>query len=445
MEERLRVLIVDDDQVDRQVVRRALKQAGMIVDYAEAENCQQAIAALSQDKFDGIFVDYRLPDQDGLALVQTIRRQQIQSPIVVLTGQGDEQIAVDLMKAGASDYLSKSRISPEALAQVLRNAIRIARAEAEMALQRADFIAHLTHDLRTPLVAADMMLKLFQAEAFGQLPAAMQTPLTALLQSNQNLLDMVNTLLEVHCYEAGEKNLTLITCDLWEISHAIIQELRPLAQSKGIELTHTRFSRTPKLGELPELGEIAKLGEVAKLEEPTKPGEIAKLEEPAKPGEIAKLENIADDDPLLVLGDCQEIRRMITNLVANSIKFTEVGRVELRLGVSPARPEDLPTVAGWVMVDVQDTGLGMSSDEQATIFQRYRKGNHTQSGSGLGLHLVERIVSVHKGTIRVSSIRGQGSLFTIHLPLHSPAAPECAAPECAAPECAASESPCDRP
>lgn len=375
MEKPLRVLIVDDDQVDRITVQRALRNADIDVDCTEAETGNEALSALKDQIFDCLFIDYRLPDQDGLTLVKAIRQQKIQTPIVVLTGQGDEQIAVELMKAGTSDYLSKSRISPEALAQVLRNAVRVYRAEAEMALQRADFIAHLTHDLRTPLVAADMMLKLFQKEAFGALPEAMQSPLSALLRSNQNLLDMVNTLLEVHCYEAGEKALTLITCNMWEISEEIIQELQPLAQHKGIDLQLTLF------GDIP------------------------------------------DSNKLLILGDCQEVRRMITNLVANSIKFTDEGRVELRLGLSPARAEDPPSVSGWVTVDVQDTGLGMSSEEQKTIFQRFRKGSHKQAGSGLGLHLVQRIVSAHKGMIQVSSTLGQGSLFTIQLPLHEETPP----------------------
>lgn len=353
MEEPLRVLIVDDDQVDRMIVQRALKAAGIVVVCAEAEDCDQALATLSAAQFDCIFVDYRLPDQDGLALVQQIRQQQIATPIVVLTGQGDEQIAVELMKAGASDYLAKDRLAPDSLAQVLRNAVRIHRTEAEMALQSADFIAHLTHDLRTPLVAADMMLKLFQKSAFGELPEAMQPPLTALIRSNHSLLDLVNTLLEVHCYEAGAKALTIMVCNLWETAQDVIQELQPLAHDKGIKLTLTMQGKMP------------------------------------------------DPHQLLVLGDCQEIRRMITNLVGNSIKFTETGCVEMRLGLAAARPGDPPTVQGWVLLEVQDTGLGMSADQQATIFQRFRKGDHKQSGSGLGLHLVQRIVTIHDGTIGV--------------------------------------------
>ncbi|NER23096.1 MAG: GAF domain-containing protein [Symploca sp. SIO1B1] len=94
--------------------------------------------ALNPTNFDCVLLDYRLPDGDGLALVKAVRRAGIKVPLVVLTGQGDEQIAVDLMKAGASDYLPKSKVSPETLSRSLRHAVRIYRAEreAELATQR---------------------------------------------------------------------------------------------------------------------------------------------------------------------------------------------------------------------------------------------------------------------------------------------------------------------
>lgn len=371
MEEDLKVLIVDDDIVDRMLVQRSLKNAGMKVTFAEAENCAVAMQILERQSFDCIFVDYQLPDRDGLSLVQSIRDLNITCPIVALTGQGDEQIAVELMKAGATDYLSKTRIAPESLSQSLRNAVRIYRTEAEMALQRADFITHLTHDLRTPLVAADMMLKLFQKGSFGELPPAMITPLTAMIRSNQNLLNMINTLLEVNCYEAGEKVITPIVCNIWEICQDIVEELEPVASENGLELKLTLVDDSAN----------------------------------------AK-------DRLLVMGDYQEIRRMITNLVGNSLKFTEEGHVEICLKLSPLKPEDPATVQGWVTIIVEDTGLGMSPAQQATIFERYRKGSHKQAGSGLGLHLVQKIVTVHQGTIQVDSTIGAGSLFTVQLPLH---------------------------
>ncbi|NEP12320.1 MAG: GAF domain-containing protein [Symploca sp. SIO2C1] len=93
---------------------------------------------LNPTNFDCVLLDYRLPDGDGLTLVKAVRKAGIKVPLIVLTGQGDEQIAVDLMKAGASDYLPKSKVSPETLSRSLRHAVRIFRAEreAELATQR---------------------------------------------------------------------------------------------------------------------------------------------------------------------------------------------------------------------------------------------------------------------------------------------------------------------
>ncbi len=387
MEDDLKVLVIDDDLVDRMLVRRSLKNAGMKVSFADAETCAEALQVLAHSLFDCIFIDYQLPSgigcppgiRDGLSLVSGIRELGVKCPIVALTGHGDEQIAADMIKAGATDYLTKSRISPESLSQILRNAIRVYRAEAETAMQRADFIAHLTHDLRTPLVAADMMLKLFKKSAFGELPPEMEPPVTAMIRSNQNLLDMVNILLEVHCYEAGEKVLTHIVCNVWEICQEAIQELEPLANDKGLKLQSVVGDDT----------HAADVGAAAALRH-----------------------------RLLVMGDCQELRRMITNLVGNSLKFTEEGSVKLHLQIVPPRAEDPAAVTGWVQLTIADTGVGMSPEHQASIFQRYRKGSHKQSGSGLGLHLVHRIVTIHQGRIQVDSTVGQGSIFTIDLPLY---------------------------
>ena len=397
--ETLRILIVDDDEVDRISVKRALSKSGLSLVFLEAGTCMEAIELLSNHKFDCTFLDYGLPDQNGLFLVRGACRLKVQHPLVVLTGQGDEQIAVDLMKAGATDYLSKSNISTTTLPQILRNSIRIYRAEQEVIetsqklelnnalllqqnkdleeqraqietqnLQRADFIAHLTHDLRTPLVAANLMFKLFEQEAFCPLSSEMHDAVAAMNRSNKNLLDLVNTLLEVHCYESGTKTLTMSPCDMWEIVQEVAQELQPLADYKSIKLITFKEVSNPK--------------------------------------------------SLKVLGDCLEIRRMVSNLLGNSLKFTDAGQVEVKLRFDEEHTDEVLALNGWVFIEIRDTGVGMSVAEQKNIFQRFHTGKHRQSGSGLGLHLVERIVTIHSGTITVMSELGKGSLFQIRLPAH---------------------------
>jgi len=127
----LHILLVDDDEVDRMAVARVLARSGLAVRLSEAPDCTGALAALACDSFDCVFLDYRLPDGDGLMLIESIRLRGLRLPLIVLTGQGDEATAVRLMKAGASDYLPKGSLTPANLAGVLRSALRVYRAEAE--------------------------------------------------------------------------------------------------------------------------------------------------------------------------------------------------------------------------------------------------------------------------------------------------------------------------
>ncbi|SMC40770.1 putative bifunctional diguanylate cyclase/phosphodiesterase [Sporomusa malonica] len=130
MAEDLRILLIDDDEVDRIMVRRALKAAHAEIFVDETDNgCEGLCKALSSD-YACIFLDHCLPGDSGLAVLSAIRTAGVKTPVIILTGQGDEQLAVDSMKAGATDYLVKGKLTPEILSQGLRAAIRLGRAEA---------------------------------------------------------------------------------------------------------------------------------------------------------------------------------------------------------------------------------------------------------------------------------------------------------------------------
>ncbi|XHX77112.1 MAG: ATP-binding protein [Stenomitos frigidus ULC029] len=138
MQETLRILLVDSDAAARLAVRQAFTYAKATAEIIETETCADAIALLQAEAFDAVLLDYYLPDGNGLGLLQQARQSDLTVPLVVLTEQGDDQIAVELMKAGAADYLSKSRLRPETLVRSLFNVVRIHRAElqAAAAMQR---------------------------------------------------------------------------------------------------------------------------------------------------------------------------------------------------------------------------------------------------------------------------------------------------------------------
>jgi DNA-binding NtrC family response regulator len=122
---RLRILVVDDDETDRLAVRRCLHQSGLSVAIEEARTGAETLKLIAHSDYDCVFLDYYLPDMAGLSLAAAP-----ELPVVIFTGRGDEDISVQLMKAGAADYLPKASMTPERLAAGLRHATGLARATA---------------------------------------------------------------------------------------------------------------------------------------------------------------------------------------------------------------------------------------------------------------------------------------------------------------------------
>src|SRR4051794_33033835 len=130
MDEALKILLIDDDEVDRMMARRALTAAGVGGEFAEASDAKTGIRLLSEQAFDVALLDHALPDMDGLSAMKAIRSAGITTPVILLTGQGDERLAVEMVRAGASDYLSKTRLSRDLLSHSVRHAIRLHRAQS---------------------------------------------------------------------------------------------------------------------------------------------------------------------------------------------------------------------------------------------------------------------------------------------------------------------------
>lgn len=261
----------------------------------------------------------------------------------------DQSSVIEGLDAGADEFIRKPVKVDELQARV-RSLLRLKHSID----QRESFIHCLTHDLRTPLLAVDRMLTLVEQGAFGESSDGVKEAIRNIAQSNQYLLSMLNMLLDVYCYDVGQKVLSFVPFDLPELVQAVVQELTPLAQDQEIDLQV----------------------------------------------DLAH-------DLQQIRGDRLEIRRVLTNLVGNALKFTDQGCV--RLGITQ---DDQ-----WTKIEIKDTGIGISLEDQARIFERFQQGKHLRSGSGLGLYLCYQIVQSHQGRIEVDSTLGEGTTFTVYLPL----------------------------
>ncbi|MHC5745640.1 MAG: hybrid sensor histidine kinase/response regulator [Nostoc sp.] len=367
-----KILVVDDSPDNVFLIKTILEEEGYTV--STAENGISALAELKASPCDLVLLDLMMPGMDGYEVTKHIRGEMKLPqyiPILLITAHDTPNVAHGL-DLGADDFIRKPVTVDELLARV-RSLLRLKHSmdeRDEIARQREDFVSRLTHDLRTPLVAADRMLMLFQQGALGTLSPQMQEVIAIMARSNINLLSMVNTLLEVYRFEAGRKSLAFQPVNLGQLLDEVTGELSPLAQDKALSLSvdFTEESNT-------------------------------------------------------VMGDRLELHRLFTNLIGNAIKFTNSGSITIRFTSqrqfdksNQSQFSETSTSVDYIRIEIADTGPGIPPEEQATIFERFRQGSHKTSGSGLGLYLARRIVEAHQGIILLNSELGKGSVFIVLLP-----------------------------
>src|SRR4051794_32339454 len=131
--ETLHILVVEDHLLMRRAVARGLHGSWENIRIHEEEDGESAISLLGSAVFDCIFLDYQLPRKNGVEVLRAVREKGVKTPIIILTAKGDEELAVEMMKAGATDYVSKSHMTPERLNQSLMAAVRLNQAEKRAA------------------------------------------------------------------------------------------------------------------------------------------------------------------------------------------------------------------------------------------------------------------------------------------------------------------------
>ena len=248
-----------------------------------------------------------------------------------------------------------ARINPDDEYKRFVGVIRDVTEQKKADKLRDDFIATLTHDLRTPLLAAIQTLKFFLDGALGELTEQQRLLLSTMYKSNEDLLGLVNALLEVYKYDADKLVLTRTNFVIYDLVHQVYDELLPLAKSKNIDFVlNTDLSDTE------------------------------------------------------INADRSELRRVICNLCGNAINYTqEGGKVEITLKVE----------GNDLIFSVSDNGSGIPQEDIPNLFQRFSQGTSKKrsTGTGLGLYLSRQIIESHGGKIWLESVLNKGSEFSFLL------------------------------
>ena len=234
--------------------------------------------------------------------------------------------------------------------------IRDVSVQKETEKLRDDFIATLTHDMRTPLLAAIQTLKFFLEGAIGELDDKQKVLLSTMLQSNEDLLGLVNALLEVYRFESGKLTLCKTAFSVKDLVEQCYSELKPLAEKKNIDFSV-----------------------------------------------IFELE-----DNLHILADRAKIKRVITNLCGNALNYTNKNGIVKVLAKAQC---------GDFIFSVTDNGNGIPQSDIPNLFKRFSQGTARKrsTGTGLGLYLSRQIIEAHNGKIWVDSKVDKGSEFSFLL------------------------------
>ena len=360
-----RVLLVDDDEVDRMAVRRALAAADFAVTLDECDRASEVYARLTPpgDSYDCVMIDCYLPGISGVDLIRELRSRGITTPILAVTGQDDSAVEEALLAAGASDYLPKQDWRPDRLARRLRFVIRVGRTEsnyasalatAKRAVQdRDDLMTIVTHDLRSPLNAIRIA-----SDELGDPeldPEERKVMVGAIQRSLRRADRLIEDLLDVSRIEAGRVTLTrtrVATKDLLERS---MKDHETQAREAGIEI------------------------------------------------KIDIKENAG-----MVLADRDRILQVLNNLIANAMRYARDS------GVLTLSAED---GGDFVLLSIADRGPGIAEELLPNIFNRFAQARQQRrAGAGLGLAIAKGLIETHGGTISVKSVTGQGTKFTFSLP-----------------------------
>ncbi len=357
-----RVLVIDDEEMIRNACAQALRKKGCVVE--TAQDGKTGLEVFDSFSPDVVLVDLKMPGMSGLDVLEEIEKKDPKVVQIVITGFATVGLAVDAMKKGAYDFVSKPSTPDEIRAAVGRGIEKrhlILESEALRLAQekiRRNMISLVSHELRAPLAATVQYLEIILGGMAGQVPEEAMEMIDRSNQRLREMLDLIGRWLNLATFDPlrmAEHFEPLNLADLMGESVAILD---PMAKEKGVKI----------ITESPE-----------------------------------------DLPP--IQGSHVSLREVFNNLIINAIKYNRDGG-----WVKVILCED----GEEIRVEVRDNGIGIGEEHVSRIFDEFYRvdgrRNAPVKGSGLGLSIVRTLVEAHGGSIALESKVGEESTFTVKFP-----------------------------
>lgn len=383
-----RILVVDDEPIILELASMVLATRGHEVLTAESgTDCLATVARYSPAL---VLLDYMMPGMDGMATLQRLREEFPDTYVVMLTGKGSEQIAVDVMKAGAADYILKPFKNKD-LMERIDNVLRIRRIEIHnrdlreererllmeiegwnLELERR--VAEKTRELE---LAHTEILQAEKLASLGHVAAGMAHE----IRNPLNAIGLFAQILKPALAGDGEK------------SGYVDKLLKEVDRIDAILIKLLDASNRPRIKTEPVSLPVIIDRTLGKFRDQLRASGV-------------QLEKLYEQIPPPLLADATEMEQIFTNLLANSLyEMQQGGTLGIRVRHDGSR----------VFVTVSDTGGGIPAENLRKIFDPFFTTK--PKGTGFGLSVVLRIVKTYNGHIKVNSIPGEGTVFDLEFPL----------------------------
>ena len=365
------VLLIEDNPGDADFVRDQLAQEYVDAEVACVDRLSAGLEYLSQKGPGLVLLDLNLPDSHGAETYRRVLDNAPNVPVVILSGQQDEELAIRAVHQGVQDYLVKGEFDSKQLARAMRYArerqalLTSLQMSRQQQLQFKDqFLSHISHELRTPLTSIHQFVTILLDGLAGPLQTEQREYLDIVLKGVNQLRTMIGDLLEATRAESSKLRLEPRCISLEDLVQQIVLMFQNTAANARIRL------RTEVERHLP-----------------------------------------------FVYADPDRIIQVFTNLLDNALKFTPAG------GTVTVRAHTVANDSEFAYVAVADTGCGISPEARPLIFERmYQEDSsidRSKKGLGLGLYITRHLVRLHGGRIWVESEPRQGSVFSFTIPLFS--------------------------
>ncbi len=415
--EGFKILLVEDDEDDAFFIKDLITEQELdprpVI--MHALNPKSALDFLDHTSFDVCLFDFRLGEMDGIDLLRLVRQKNISTPIIFLTGQGDQEIAVEAMKAGATDYRTKGSLTSESLFQSIRFAIQL-RKEEERRQQAEDqlkkYNEELTRansDLQVSMKklqsAQDQILRSEKLASIGRLAAGVCHELL-------NPLNIISGHVQALMLERQQDQ------NLNEDLLSIMEEIGRIEKIVGGLL---KFSRKEDM-ELTFIDINEELESVLSI-----------MEKDMQMDNVQVIRNFSSNLPAIKI-DANRMRQVFLNLTNNARHAMERGgnltvttetyvkelKQNRRKTDLAASPDEIPVILeNFIRVEFADTGTGIKEEDMVKLFDPFFTTKPEDKGTGLGLSVCYTIIEKHGGTIEVESKYGEGAAFIINLPCTS--------------------------